>query len=178
MEKLLLIDDEPGIRSTIQSILQSEELQVFVAADAAEGLYLMKKECPPIVMLDIRLGSESGLDIFDQLRLVNPRVLVIFITGHGTTETAIETMKLGAYDYLVKPLDLDTVLASVARNCSHCARHATFAKYAGETMAPMASESLRERLARLEAKGLSEADLKTLTADLDALESKHAGGGH
>jgi hypothetical protein len=51
-------------------------------------------------------------------------------------------------------------------------------EYAGETMAPMASESLRERLARLEAKGLSEADLKTLTADLDALESKHAGGSH
>ena len=120
MEKLLLIDDEPGIRSTIQSILQSEDLQVFVAADAAEGLFLMKKECPPIVMLDIRLGSESGLDIFDQLRLVNPRVLVIFITGHGTTETAIETMKLGAYDYLVKPLDLDELSTTVEQARKIC----------------------------------------------------------
>jgi len=113
MDKLLLIDDEAGIRSTIQSILESDDLQVFVAADAAEGLKLMEKECPPIVMLDIRLGSDSGLDLFEQLRQINPRVLVIFITGHGTTDTAIETMKLGAYDYLVKPLDLDQMSATV-----------------------------------------------------------------
>ncbi len=113
MEKLLLIDDEAGIRSTIQSILQSDELQVFVAADVKEGLLLMMKECPPIVMLDIRLGADSGLDLFERLRQINPRVLVIFITGHGTTDTAIETMKLGAYDYLVKPLDLDQMSATV-----------------------------------------------------------------
>lgn len=120
MEKLLLIDDEPGIRSTIQSILQSDELQVFVAADAVEGLHLMKKECPPIVMLDIRLGSDSGLDVFEQLRLINPRVLVIFITGHGSSETAIETMKLGAYDYLVKPLDLDELSSTVEQARKIC----------------------------------------------------------
>lgn len=113
MDKLLLIDDEAGIRSTIQSILQSDELQVFVAADAEEGLLIMMKECPPIVMLDIRLGADSGLDLFERLRQINPRVLVIFITGHGTTDTAIETMKLGAYDYLVKPLDLDQMSATV-----------------------------------------------------------------
>lgn len=120
MEKILLIDDEPGIRSTIQSILQSDELQVFVAANSAEGLHLMTRECPPIVMLDIRLGNESGLDVFQQLRHVNPRVLVIFITGHGTTETAIETMKLGAYDYLVKPLDLDELSSTVEQARKIC----------------------------------------------------------
>ena len=120
MEKLLLIDDEAGIRSTIQSILQSDDLQVFVAANAEEGLHLMEKECPPIVMLDIRLGSASGLDVFEQLRLINPRVLVIFITGHGTTETAIETMKKGAYDYLVKPLDLDELCSTVEQARKIC----------------------------------------------------------
>ena len=120
MEKLLLIDDEAGIRSTIQSILQSDDLQVFLAANAEQGLHLMKKECPPIVMLDIRLGSASGLDVFEQLRLINPRVLVIFITGHGTTETAIETMKKGAYDYLVKPLDLDELCSTVEQARKIC----------------------------------------------------------
>ena len=120
MEKLLLIDDEAGIRSTIQSILQSDNLQVFVAADAEEGLHLMEKEGPPIVMLDIRLGSASGLDVFEQLRLINPRVLLIFITGHGTTETAIETMKKGAYDYLVKPLDLDELCSTVEQARKIC----------------------------------------------------------
>jgi DNA-binding NtrC family response regulator len=120
MEKILLIDDEPGIRTTIQSILQSDELQVLVAANAGEGLALMARESPQIVMLDIRLGNESGLDVFQQLRLLNPRVLVIFITGHGTTETAIETMKLGAYDYLVKPLDLDELSSTVEQARKIC----------------------------------------------------------
>ena len=120
MEKLLLIDDEAGIRSTIQSILQSDDLHVFLAANAEQGLRLMEKECPPIVMLDIRLGSASGLDVFEQLRLINPRVLVIFITGHGTTETAIETMKKGAYDYLVKPLDLDELCSTVEQARKIC----------------------------------------------------------
>ncbi len=120
MEKLLLIDDEAGIRSTIQAILQTDDLQVFVAANEEEGLRLMRKECPQIVMLDIRLGSASGLDVFAELRLINPRVLVIFITGHGTTDTAIETMKLGAFDYLVKPLDLDQLSASVEQARKIC----------------------------------------------------------
>ena len=106
MEKLLVIDDEAGIRSTIQSILQSDELAVYVASDADEGLTLMNRECPQIVLLDIRLGASSGLDLFTELRRINPRVLVIFITGHGTTDTAIETMKrflqegrAGSYDF-------------------------------------------------------------------------------
>lgn len=113
MEKLLIIDDEAGIRSTIQSILQSEDLAVFVAGDCDEGLAVMNRERPQIVLLDIRLGTSSGLDLFAELRKVNPRVLVIFITGHGTADTAIETMKLGAFDYLVKPLDLDLLSATV-----------------------------------------------------------------
>lgn len=120
MEKLLVIDDEAGIRSTIQSILQSDELAVHVASDADEGLTLMNRECPQIVLLDIRLGASSGLDLFTELRRINPRVLVIFITGHGTTDTAIETMKLGAFDYLVKPLDLDQLSATVEQARKIC----------------------------------------------------------
>lgn len=120
MEKLLLIDDEAGIRSTIQSILQSDDLHVFVAANADEGLQIMNRECPQIVLLDVRLGSTSGLNVYAELRRINPRVLVIFITGHGTTDTAIETMKLGAFDYLVKPLDLDQLSATVEQARKIC----------------------------------------------------------
>ncbi len=106
MDTLLVIDDGSGIRETIQSVLQSSELQVLAAANAEEGLRFMIRDHPPIVLLDIRLGSVSGLDVFLELKRINPRVLVIFITGHGTTDTAIETMKLGAFDYLVKPWTL------------------------------------------------------------------------
>jgi DNA-binding NtrC family response regulator len=142
MEKLLIIDDEAGIRSTIQSILESDDLQIFVAADADEGLAIMKKECPQIVLLDIRLGETSGLDLFAEIRSINPRALIVFITGHGTTDTAIETMKLGAFDYLVKPLDLDQLSATVDQARRICRQ--MYAPAAIDTL--MAEESGSDRL--------------------------------
>lgn len=107
METLLVIDDESGIRATLQEVLQSDDLNVLVAEDAKSGLRLLTEEAPHVVLLDIRLGQMSGLDLFQELRKIAPKTLVIFITGHGTAETAIEAMKRGAFDYLVKPLDLD-----------------------------------------------------------------------
>ena len=107
MESLLVIDDEPGIRKTIQSILNTDELRVLTASTAEEGLLLLREESPFVVLLDIRLGKQSGLDLFQQIHEIDPRALVIFITGHGTADTAIEAMKVGAFDYLVKPLDFD-----------------------------------------------------------------------
>jgi DNA-binding NtrC family response regulator len=106
MPTLLVIDDEGGIRFTIREVLQSPELRVLTAEDSAQGLRLTRDESPDVVLLDIRLGGESGLEVFHRLRAIDPKLLVVFITGHGTAETAIEAMKLGAFDYLVKPLDL------------------------------------------------------------------------
>lgn len=120
MEKLLIVDDELHIRTTIEAVLRSDELQVLTAADAAEADRLMSEENPQIVLLDIRIGAASGLDLFSALRRRNPRVLVIFITGHGSAETAIETMKLGAFDYLLKPLDLDRLQESVEQARRTC----------------------------------------------------------
>jgi two-component system nitrogen regulation response regulator GlnG len=107
MESLLVIDDEPGICKTIQNILQSDTLRVMTSSTPEVGLKLLRDESPHVVMLDIRLGIQSGLDLFQQIHEIDPKVLVIFITGHGTSDTAIEAMKLGAFDYLVKPLDFD-----------------------------------------------------------------------
>jgi len=120
MEKLLVVDDELHIRATIEAVLRSDELLVLTAADAAEADRLMSEENPQIVLLDIRIGAASGLDLFSALRRRNPRVLVIFITGHGSAETAIETMKLGAFDYLLKPLDLDRLQESVEQARRTC----------------------------------------------------------
>ncbi|MFN0056433.1 MAG: sigma-54-dependent transcriptional regulator [Planctomycetales bacterium] len=107
MDKLLVIDDEPAIRRTLVDVLQSGTLRILGADNSTEGLRLMREESPAVVLLDIRLGRESGLEVFRQIREVDPKVLVVFITGHGTADTAIEAMKLGAFDYLVKPLDVD-----------------------------------------------------------------------
>lgn len=107
MESLLVIDDEVGICQAIQSVLESDSLRVLVASTAADGLQLLRDEAPHVVLLDIRLGMLSGLDLFQQIHEIDPKVLVVFITGHGTADTAIEAMKIGAFDYLVKPLDFD-----------------------------------------------------------------------
>ena len=105
MAKLLVIDDEPSIRFSIEQVFAEDGIQILGAETAAEGLQLAADESPDVILLDIRLGDRSGLEVFHDLRRLDPRSLIIFITGHGTTDTAIEAMKLGAYDYLVKPLD-------------------------------------------------------------------------
>ena len=107
MPKLLVIDDEAIIRFSIVQVFASDNIQILGAETAEEGLRLAEEESPDVVLLDIRLGNRSGLDVFHDLRRLNPKSVIIFMTGHGTTDTAIEAMKLGAYDYLVKPLDAD-----------------------------------------------------------------------
>jgi len=105
MPKLLIIDDEPSIRLSIKAVFAREDVAVLAAETADEGLRLAAEQSPEVILLDIKLGSRSGLDVFHELRRIDPRSLIIFITGFGTTDTAIEAMKLGAYDYLTKPLD-------------------------------------------------------------------------
>ena len=105
MPKLLIIDDEPSIRLSIKAVFNREDISVFGAETAEEGIRFAAEHSPDVILLDIRLGKCSGLELFHELRRIDPRCIIIFITGHGTTETAIEAMKLGAFDYLTKPLD-------------------------------------------------------------------------
>src|SRR5438552_18846569 len=76
------------------------------AAKSGEGLQLVARARPDCVVLDIALPDQDGLTTYQQLRRIDARIPVIFITGHGTTESAIEAMKLGAFEYLLKPLEL------------------------------------------------------------------------
>ena len=85
------------------------------AGTAEEGLRLVAEELPDVIVLDIRLGDRLGLQVFHDIRELDPKCLVIFITGHGTADTAIEAMKLGAYDYLIKPLDPSNLSRSSSR---------------------------------------------------------------
>jgi two-component system nitrogen regulation response regulator GlnG len=124
MATLLVIDDEAGIRFTIREVLQGPGLEVLTAENAEQGLQWTREHAPDVVLLDIRLGHTSGLELFHQLRQIDPKLLVVFITGHGTAETAIEAMKLGAFDYLVKPLDLTELkqIVEQALKISHLMR--------------------------------------------------------
>src|SRR4051794_32633002 len=105
MPKLLVVDDEPSILHFFPRAFPGPDLTLLTAASAAEGLAAVERERPDVVVLDIDLAGESGLDLFRRVHRVDPKIPVVFITGHGTADTAIEAMQLGAYEYLLKPLD-------------------------------------------------------------------------
>ncbi|MDB6037473.1 MAG: DNA-binding response regulator [Verrucomicrobiales bacterium] len=106
MEKLLLIDDEADVQYSFRRIFESPEIQLATAASGEEGLKLLPKVQPDLVIMDVRMGGISGLETLRRLRQIDAKVPVIMMTAYGTTQTAIEAMKLGAYDYLLKPFDV------------------------------------------------------------------------
>jgi two-component system nitrogen regulation response regulator GlnG len=115
MPTLLLIDDEPSILHAFRRAFRAPDVTLLTAASAAEGLELVTSRRPDVVLLDINLPDLLGLEAFRRIHRLDARIPVIFITGHGTTDTAIEAMKLGAYDYLLKPLELPHLRDTLAR---------------------------------------------------------------
>ena len=107
MPTLLVIDDDRLLLSTLAQIFGRQGFTVRTATSAAEGLELFAQQPPDVVLLDLRLPDKSGLEVFHQIYQFNARIPVIFLTGCGTTESAIEAMKHGAYDYFVKPVELE-----------------------------------------------------------------------
>ncbi len=107
MPTLLVVDDEPSVLYTYQRIFGENGIRVVTADTVAEGLRQFRTCEPDVAVLDLKLPDGSGLEIFEEIRATAPRLPVIFITAHGTTQTAIEAMKHGAFDYLVKPVDFE-----------------------------------------------------------------------
>ena len=107
MSSLLIIDDEPNVCYSLERAIESPTLKITTAGTAREGMRCIRQNPPDAVILDVRLPDMSGLDAYALIRQIDARLPVIVITVHGTTETAIEAMKLGAFEYLLKPLDLD-----------------------------------------------------------------------
>jgi two-component system nitrogen regulation response regulator GlnG len=115
MPTLLVVDDEPNVRYSIQKSFSSEGLTVLAAPTGAQGIETVRQQRPDVVILDVRLTDMSGLDAFDRIREIDPRLPVIIITAFALTEVAIEAMKRGAFEYLLKPLDLHQLREVVAR---------------------------------------------------------------
>ena len=106
MDKLLLIDDEDDVRYSFKRIFNSPELELETAASGEEGLEVIKSFQPDLVLMDVRMGGITGLETLRRIRQDDAKLPVIMMTAFGTTQTAIEAMKLGAYDYLLKPFDV------------------------------------------------------------------------
>lgn len=115
MSRILIIDDEPAIQEVLGDILRDEGYEVFNADDGIEGLRVMKTEPIDIVFLDVWLPGKGGIDVLEEIKAEWADVEVVIISGHATVETAVRAIKLGAYDYLEKPLDLGRVV-TIARN--------------------------------------------------------------
>ncbi len=115
MPTLLVVDDEPSILHFFRRAFPGPDVTLRTATSAAEGLEQVTGDRPEVVILDINLPDASGLETFRRIHAIDPRIPIIFITGHGTTATAIEAMRLGAYEYLLKPLELDQLSDLVER---------------------------------------------------------------
>jgi DNA-binding NtrC family response regulator len=105
MSTLLVIDDDRSVLFTIERTFQGTGISVLTARTVREGLELIQRK-PDVVLLDIMLPEGSGLEAVEKIQALDPKLPIIFITAGGTSDTTIEAMKLGAYDYLLKPLDL------------------------------------------------------------------------
>lgn len=113
MAKILVIDDEKSIRDTLKEILEYEDHKVDLAADGEEGLEQFKNNKYDIVLLDIKMPKKDGIEVLEELFGVATDVPVIMISGHGNIDTAVESIKKGAYDFIEKPLDLNRLLVTI-----------------------------------------------------------------
>ncbi|MFL5329928.1 MAG: sigma-54-dependent transcriptional regulator [Gemmataceae bacterium] len=118
MPTVLVIDDEAAIRHAFSRAFPAPLFKVVLAATAREGMEAAKREKPDVIVLDIHLPDSGGLDTFSSFHSLDARTPIILITGHGTTDLAIEAIKRGAYEYLLKPVELGPLRDLVNRACT------------------------------------------------------------
>ena len=113
MTKILVIDDERPIRSTLKEILEFEKFTVETAEDGKAGLNLILKNKYDLILCDIKMPKMDGMEVLDKIVENNIETPVVMISGHGNVETAVEAIKKGAYDFIQKPLDLNRTLVTL-----------------------------------------------------------------
>ena len=112
-ERILIVDDEKNIVSSLTSILSDEGYEVSMAGDGVEALELIQKDPPDLVILDIWLPGMDGIEVLKTLKSYNLGVEVLIMSGHGTIDTAVKATKLGAQDFIEKPFSLDRITESI-----------------------------------------------------------------
>lgn len=113
MATILVIDDEKSIRNSLKDVLEYEKHEVELAEDGMEGLEKFNKKNYDVVLCDIKMPKMDGVEVLEELMKISNEVSVIMISGHGTIDTAVETIKKGAFDYIEKPLDLNRLLITI-----------------------------------------------------------------
>jgi two-component system nitrogen regulation response regulator NtrX len=119
MARLLVVDDEEGIRKILRQVLEYEGHDVIVASGGGEALSVWEQKKPDLTLLDVKMSRMDGLEVLERIRAADASAVVIMISGHGTIETAVEATRRGAYDFLEKPLDTDRLLVTIRNALQH-----------------------------------------------------------
>ncbi len=109
--RILVIDDDDDLRYSLKRVFSAKDYEVLEANSAEQGLEMAQKHSPHVILLDNRMGGMSGMEALQHLRGINPNAMIILMTAYGTTQTTIEAMKFGAFDYIMKPFDLKKILS-------------------------------------------------------------------
>ena len=109
--KILVIDDDDDLRYSLKRVFSGRQYEVVEADSGETGLKVAEKELPDVILLDNRMKGMSGIEALQHLRGINPNAMIILMTAYGTTQTTIEAMKFGAFDYIMKPFDLKKILS-------------------------------------------------------------------
>ncbi|MBI5776369.1 MAG: sigma-54-dependent Fis family transcriptional regulator, partial [Nitrospirae bacterium] len=112
-ESILIVDDEPAILTSLSKILEDEGYQIAMAKSGQEALKMLGADPPDLMMLDIWMPELDGIETLKRAREQAPQVQVVMMSGHGNIETAVKAIKLGAYDFIEKPLSLENVTLRV-----------------------------------------------------------------
>jgi signal transduction histidine kinase len=115
MSKVLIIDDEEITRNTFSEVLQQYHFSTFEACDGRSGISMFEREMPDAVLLDLIMPGMDGIETMQEMRKIDPDVPIIFVTAHGHIPTAVEAVKMGAYDFIVKPPDYKMLVLAIDR---------------------------------------------------------------
>src|SRR6185295_625703 len=118
-EHILIVDDERAIQAALRGVLEDEGYRVTAVGSAAEALAGLADETPDLIFLDIWMPGMDGLETLAEIKQRRPESAVVMISGHGTIETAVKATKLGAYDFIEKPLSLEKTLLAATRALEH-----------------------------------------------------------
>jgi two-component system nitrogen regulation response regulator NtrX len=118
-EHILIVDDEPAIRTALRGVLEDEGYRVTAVAGGADALAAIADDGHDLVFLDIWMPGMDGLETLTEIKRLRPDATVVMISGHGTIETAVKATRLGAYDFIEKPLSLEKTLLIAARALEH-----------------------------------------------------------
>ena len=118
-ERIMIVDDERAIQATLRAVLEDEGYRVTAVGSAPDALTTLADEAPDLIFLDIWMPGMDGLEALAEIKQRRPEAAVVMISGHATIETAVKATKLGAYDFIEKPLSLEKTLLAVSRALDH-----------------------------------------------------------